>query len=709
MHLSEMPIRQLSDSLSVEIIQKTSCIPCFAELNAAIDNLDTYQHLCLSDFLPSDAQPRYRFLQKIKCGLMKPVVLLTYSPGNNKGNLHFVWQFDDTSTSDIFEKSLSVVECVKPLLPQYHTRSMRKSLISKFGRVSSKVQSAVLRHFYRELTGDCTAGSNLTESEIDQRVSLVLDMEPDEPNTVFDLRSLNSSTSRAKFDVFWDQCSSYLNETVGTAVDDRRHSEVVHLAHAISVRDLRDEVKKRCPEGTLIPSLEWIRLQFWPKSKHMLAKTHYTGRLNIKFMIQKRQWRKEHCDSHYAAAIFRYMREMALMFKSYTAFVCLDDKHRVKVGEPGYPLAAAERGRRVLVRADTTFEVGDHDFAKFSIVPSVSLLVDIPTELSGSWYHGLVTVFLKEGAFEPSSPLRHTTELLHMLSSNGQLDKPILCVYTDGGPDHRVTYISVKLSLIALYLKLDLDYLLAARTAPCHSWRNPVERIMSTLNLGLQCVGLMRKEGSENFEKETSKCNSMKDLRRAADRCPEFKSEALDSTEPVKLLLTQVFQRLQLKDKNITCSPPATKENMTDLWNSLQQIESDCGDPSSLKTKSAVLEKKSLSEFMAHCCSEKHYFFEIRKCGSSTCNICQPPRLDCQIFEQLKQFPDPTPGDDGHYLPFATIYGRATSEEHRPSKKKKSSKQRTLPFHGKLQHVRNADLMLECEECGMWRLIYAKH
>jgi hypothetical protein len=32
-----------------------------------------------------------------------------------------------------------------------------------------------------------------------------------------------------------------------------------------------------------------------------------------------------------------------------------------------------------------------------------------------------------------------------------------------------------------------------------------------------------------------------------------------------------------------------------------------------------------------------------------------------------------------------------------------------LPFHGKLQHVRNADLMLECEECGMWRLIYAKH
>ena len=128
-----------------------------------------------------------------------------------------------------------------------------------------------------------------------------------------------------------------------------------------------------------------------------------------------------------------------------------------------------------------------------------------------------------------------------------------------------------------------------------------------------------------------------------------------------------------------------------------------------MKTKSAVLEKKSLSEFIAHCCCEKHYFFEIRKCGRSTCNICQPPRLPSEIVQQLKQFPDPTPGDDGHYLPFATIYGSETSEEHHPSKKKKSSKQRTLPFHGKIQHVRNADLMLECEECGIWRLIYAKH
>ena len=38
------------------------------------------------------------------------------------------------------------------------------------------------------------------------------------------------------------------------------------------------------------------------------------------------------------------------------------------------------------VRAGTTFEVGDHDFTKFSIIPSVTLLVDIPDDIQDSWY-----------------------------------------------------------------------------------------------------------------------------------------------------------------------------------------------------------------------------------------------------------------------------------------------------------------------------------
>ena len=91
--------------------------------------------------------------------------------------------------------------------------------------------------------------------------------------------------------------------------------------------------------------------------------------------------------------------------------VSVDDKHRLKVGEPGSPVAAAELGRKVIVRAGTTFAVGDHDLTKFSIVLSVSLLIDIPERIEDPWYRGQVFVGYKDAAFEPSSALRHAAEL----------------------------------------------------------------------------------------------------------------------------------------------------------------------------------------------------------------------------------------------------------------------------------------------------------
>jgi len=84
------------------------------------------------------------------------------------------------------------------------------------------------------------------------------------------------------------------------------------------------------------------------------------------------------------------------------------------------------------VIATKSFEVG---VSKVSITPSVTLLVDIPTEISESWYFGQVAVCLKESAFQPSSPLRHIAELYNILLL-AQFDKPMLCVYTDGGPHY---------------------------------------------------------------------------------------------------------------------------------------------------------------------------------------------------------------------------------------------------------------------------------
>ena len=85
---------------------------------------------------------------------------------------------------------------------------------------------------------------------------------------------------------------------------------------------------------------------------------------------------------------------------------------------------------------------------------------------------GSVYVGLKDSVFQHSTPNHHSCELYKIIESQS-FSKPILFIYSDGGLDHQLTYWSVKLSLISLFLKLNLNYLCAARTAPFHSWRNP--------------------------------------------------------------------------------------------------------------------------------------------------------------------------------------------------------------------------------------------
>ena len=83
--------------------------------------------------------------------------------------------------------------------------------------------------------------------------------------------------------------------------------------------------------------------------------------------------------------------------------------------DPGFPVAAAEIGKNVLVKVGASFEVGDHNFTKFSLVPSVSLVNTIPSDISGLWYRGSVYFALKERAFKPSSTARHAMELASCL------------------------------------------------------------------------------------------------------------------------------------------------------------------------------------------------------------------------------------------------------------------------------------------------------
>lgn len=153
------------------------------------------------------------------------------------------------------------------------------------------------------------------------------------------------------------------------------------------------------------------------------------------------------------------------------------------------------------------------------------------------------------------------------------MGKPIRFIYSDGGPDYRVTYPSVKLSLIAMFLLDNCDYVLAMRTAPHQSYRNWVERIMSTLNLALQTIAIERRKMSDQMEHIIKSLNTMVSIRKAADKNDSFKTALTDSLEPVKSSLNSLFERLSLKQKNFMIGSPASDNLMEELWQALRDLD----------------------------------------------------------------------------------------------------------------------------------------
>ena len=102
--------------------------------------------------------------------------------------------------------------------------------------------------------------------------------------------------------------------------------------------------------------------------------------------------------------------------------VSADAKCKVSRGEPGTPIAAVTRGKRVIVGMNESFQVTYHDFSKISLIPDGTLIQVVPspdeddtsgaikTEL-GAWHSGQVFYSIKDMALEGSTAWRWAVEL----------------------------------------------------------------------------------------------------------------------------------------------------------------------------------------------------------------------------------------------------------------------------------------------------------
>ena len=118
----------------------------------------------------------------------------------------------------------------------------------------------------------------------------------------------------------------------------------------------------------------------------------------------------------------------------------VDDKAIVPVGEPNAPVSTGVRGHNhsLVPTEGPQVEALDHDFHLHGIVPSMAFCVDISGSANDSFYTGQPFVTSKNKVTQPSSALRHASEINNLLlpHCSDEQSKPILIVASDGGPDH---------------------------------------------------------------------------------------------------------------------------------------------------------------------------------------------------------------------------------------------------------------------------------
>ena len=88
---------------------------------------------------------------------------------------------------------------------------------------------------------------------------------------------MNNEGRPESYTEFLQACKAFIDAKIDTAADERRHDNVgidsegntlsiCHLAMAISAPDLHRHVSNTLPDGVPIPSMQWLRLQYWPRN-----------------------------------------------------------------------------------------------------------------------------------------------------------------------------------------------------------------------------------------------------------------------------------------------------------------------------------------------------------------------------------------------------------------------------------------------------------
>ena len=144
-NLEECYVRQEKANDRTECAQKWDLVKSeatitvdslYVEVDSALQQMKEYEFLELDDkFLPENRQQRYLFLKKMQ--LSVPFKMFKCIRGSTMRNMIFLWQLPVDSNKRSVSLSLKNVTEIEKLVPEKHSRRMRREFRKRYAHVVS--------------------------------------------------------------------------------------------------------------------------------------------------------------------------------------------------------------------------------------------------------------------------------------------------------------------------------------------------------------------------------------------------------------------------------------------------------------------------------------------------------------------------------------------------------------------------------------------
>lgn len=537
------------DSMAPIYRSKTAAVKeKYTSLNSAMGMVQTYKPISLANYEPLVRSERFEYVRQLELDV--PIAILKVDVGGSIGTLYWVLR-RESDTADDGGEVQAARELIKPLIPNVHSRAIRRMVKSRMSSLV-KMTDSIRDVLYTELTGDESQCDNMAVSERTAFLSKKLEISETfalavgDPDLILDLRAITmrGHIGQTTFSEFW-LCVEEVLDAMNTAAEERRHGGVVaYLSEVISSRELFDRCKvlldTKVEAGTVnpdakVPSIAWFKYQFWPSNEHVRSALLHTGRFPLRLQLQVRNLRKEHGHAYYCAKQKSLAKEFVIKYRDYACAIQPDDKQNLNIGEPGTAASVLAKQKPTMGTVNPATAEGnlsgqqnqtaisraiDHDAGsvKMRIIPTVHLVQDIPTNRDETMCRGQVYITLKNSIFEPSEANKAMLEIEKSLKFKGSL-KSIVWEHADGGGEHHTGHPSVIVATINFWLRNNdqVDRIVKTRGAPYHSYLHEVEKVMSILNIGLYNVAIERPRIDQSkfpgMEARFQSCKNMAELR----------------------------------------------------------------------------------------------------------------------------------------------------------------------------------------------------